>query len=332
VGTAKVEGQKLASDYSVGSTPTIDGTQYTIGIAASDAVTNAQTAITDKAAEVTEISLINNANTAVAKVGEISIDGGDTFYVYKDETGAVQYSDTDGLKYGRDTANTADGTAATYDKTWTDVQNAINAAAGKKVTFTPENSGNIATATSWNVNDDTTDGATIISATKAAQLANEAQGTTQKGSFNITKASSEVANTLSFNLHVGSDADMTNKINVKIDTMNSAYLGIKGLDVVGDGNDGGTAATYAIDAIADAVSKVSAQRSALGAVQNRLEHTIANLDNVVENTTSAESRIRDTDMAEEMVEYSKNNILAQAGQSMLAQANQSTQGVLSLLQ
>lgn len=90
-------------------------------------------------------------------------------------------------------------------------------------------------------------------------------------------------------------------------------------------------ATNAIDTIADAISMVSKQRSALGAVQNRLEHTIANLDNVVENTTAAESRIRDVDMAEEMVEYSKNNILAQAGQSMLAQANQSTQGVLSLL-
>ena len=81
-----------------------------------------------------------------------------------------------------------------------------------------------------------------------------------------------------------------------------------------------------------AISKVSEQRSKLGAIQNRLEHTIANLDNIAENTQSAESRIRDTDMAEEMVEYSKNNILAQAGQSMLAQANQSTQGVLSLLQ
>ena len=91
-------------------------------------------------------------------------------------------------------------------------------------------------------------------------------------------------------------------------------------------------ATAAIDRISEAVQKASSQRSALGAVQNRLEHTIANLDNVVENTTSAESRIRDTDMAEEMVEYSKNNILAQAGQSMLAQANQSNQGVLSLLQ
>ena len=92
------------------------------------------------------------------------------------------------------------------------------------------------------------------------------------------------------------------------------------------------AANASITAIQDAINRVSTQRSALGALQNRLEHTIANLDNVAENTQAAESRIRDTDMASEMVEYSKNNILAQAGQSMLAQANQSTQGVLSLLQ
>ena len=149
------------------------------------------------------------------------------------------------------------------------------------------------------------------------------------GTFKINVGQAKVANSLSFSLHVGADADMTNKIQVDIDSMDSASLGIKGLNVK---DDSGKAATYAIDAIADAVSKVSAQRSALGAVQNRLEHTIANVDNVVENTTSAESRIRDTDMAEEMVNYSKNNILAQAGQSMLAQANQSNQGVLSLLQ
>ena len=150
-----------------------------------------------------------------------------------------------------------------------------------------------------------------------------------KTTYTITKGFATVADTLSFNLHVGADADMTNKITVDIDTMNSANLGIKGLNVT---DATGTAATYAVDAISDAIAKVSSQRSALGAVQNRLEHTIDNLDNIVENTTTAESRIRDTDMAEEMVEYSKNNILAQAGQSMLAQANQSTQGVLSLLQ
>ena len=150
-----------------------------------------------------------------------------------------------------------------------------------------------------------------------------------KTTYTITKGYATVADTLSFNLHVGADADMTNKITVDIDVMNSANLGVKGLNVT---DATGTAATYAVDAISDAIAKVSSQRSALGAVQNRLEHTIDNLDNIVENTTTAESRIRDTDMAEEMVEYSKNNILAQAGQSMLAQANQSNQGVLSLLQ
>ena len=149
------------------------------------------------------------------------------------------------------------------------------------------------------------------------------------GKFTIKQGTVSVKNSLSFSLHVGADADMTNKINVDIESMSSAGLGIKGINVK---DDSGIAATYAIDAIADAISKVSSQRSSLGAVQNRLEHTISNVDNVVENTTSAESRIRDTDMASEMVNYSKNNILAQAGQSMLAQANQSNQGVLSLLQ
>ena len=147
------------------------------------------------------------------------------------------------------------------------------------------------------------------------------------GTFTITKGKVNVKDALSFNLHVGADADTTNKISVNIDSMSSAGLGIKGIKADTEQN-----ATYAIDAIADAISTVSSQRSSLGAVQNRLEHTINNLDNVVENTTTAESRIRDTDMAEEMVNYSKNNILAQAGQSMLAQANQSNQGVLSLLQ
>ena len=166
--------------------------------------------------------------------------------------------------------------------------------------------------------------ASSIGADKAATVKNNGDGT-----FEITQGTVNVKKSLSFSLHVGADADATNKINVNIEAMSAAGLGIKGLSVK---DDSGVAATYAIDAIADAVAKVSSQRSALGAVQNRLEHTIDNLDNVVENTTSAESRIRDTDMAEEMVNYSKNNILAQAGQSMLAQANQSTQGVLSLLQ
>ena len=116
------------------------------------------------------------------------------------------------------------------------------------------------------------------------------------------------------NLNAGNDTTPTTATNSKVFVSSYASAGT------------------AMKTIQSAISKVSSQRSYLGAVQNRLEHTIANLDNISENTQSAESRIRDTDMAEEMVTYSKNNILAQAGQSMLAQANQSTQGVLSLLQ
>ena len=108
--------------------------------------------------------------------------------------------------------------------------------------------------------------------------------------------------------------------------MDAASLGVTGLSVSSHSQAGS-----AMDKIQSAINKVSDQRSLLGALQNRLEHTISNLDNISENTSAAESRIRDVDMAEEMVEYSKNNILAQAGQSMLAQANQSNQGVLSLL-
>ncbi len=170
-------------------------------------------------------------------------------------------------------------------------------------------------------------GATKTSATLSTSASITMSGVSSKV-FTFTKGKANVTEDLTLNLHVGADADMTNKIGVDIQSMSTANLGLNGL-TVSDGT--GVNATYAIDAIEDAIKSVSAQRSALGAVQNRLEHTIKNLDNVVENTTAAESRIRDTDMATEMVEYSKNNILAQAGQSMLAQANQSNQGVLSLL-
>ena len=142
-----------------------------------------------------------------------------------------------------------------------------------------------------------------------------------------------VPDALNVSLHVGADSSNDNKIEMSIESMSSKSLGLVNEDgkLLVDGKDS-TNADKAIDTIAQAIQKVSTQRSALGAVQNRLEHTVNNLDNVVENTTSAESQIRDTDMATEMVKYSNNNILSQAGQAMLAQANQSNQGVLSLLQ
>ena len=144
-----------------------------------------------------------------------------------------------------------------------------------------------------------------------------------------TSALSKDTKALVLSFQVGAETSKENKIDVTMESMSATSIGVKGVKVTGKDS---TNADAAVNTISDAIKKVSSQRSALGAVQNRLEHTIDNLDNVVENTTSAESRIRDTDMAEEMVNYSKNNILAQAGQSMLAQANQSTQGVLSLLQ
>lgn len=126
------------------------------------------------------------------------------------------------------------------------------------------------------------------------------------------------------NLQVGANANQT--ISVSISALKGVTSEALGTHV------SGAAAQSAIKSIQSSITKLSTLRSKLGAIQNRLEHTVANLDNISENTQSAESRIRDTDMAEEMVQYSKNNILQQAGQSMLAQANQANQGVLSLLQ
>ena len=128
------------------------------------------------------------------------------------------------------------------------------------------------------------------------------------------------------NLQVG--AESSQYITVNIDAMDWAAL-----SSASDANAQTASDAAALNqSVKDAIQKLSTQRSNLGAVQNRLEHTINNLDNVVENTTAAESRIRDTDMATEMVKYSNTNILAQAGQAMLAQSNQANQGVMSLLQ
>ena len=177
---------------------------------------------------------------------------------------------------------------------------------------------------------------TLKGSKKAAATTNLADATGNKNA--VTVKSSGI---LTLDLHVGADSTADNQISVDIKQMSADVLGLKtgkssttaaenDTLLVNGSNDEN--ARNAIVSIASALQEVSKQRSALGAAQNRLEHTIANLDNVVENTTSAESSIRDTDMATEMVKYSNNNILAQAGQAMLAQANQSNQGVLSLLQ
>jgi flagellin len=154
---------------------------------------------------------------------------------------------------------------------------------------------------------------------------NRIQSTTQFNTMNLLDGTFSGA-TKQMKLQVGALSGQS--IDFSIANMCATKIGLKKTLSVSTFTKAGS---Y-MKSVQDAIEVVSKQRSAMGAIQNRLEHTIANLDTTSENTQSAESRIRDTDMASEMVTYSKNNILAQAGQSMLAQANQSTQGVLSLLQ
>jgi flagellin len=153
-------------------------------------------------------------------------------------------------------------------------------------------------------------------------LSSEIDRTADNTKFNELDLLSSAAT--DYKIQVGADADQTITISMK--SMRASDLSVASLDV-----STATGANTAITNIKSGIDTLSSMRADLGAVQNRLEHTVKNLDNVVENSQAAESQIRDTDMAKEMVKYSNNNILAQAGQSMLAQANQSNQGVLSLL-
>ena len=310
-----------------GDTVSIGGKNYTIGVEAAD--------VTD---------MLTKAGITDAAGDKVTINGKEYTYCENASDGKTVLTHKGYYETAPDTANAATANPAYADSA------AIAAAKSATISVGTKSITTIDDTKADGIDDNDT---SVITKQKAYELAGkellaanqigDTEGNAEvkngdktdlaynvgDGTFNIKVGQAKVANTLSFSLHVGADADMTNKITVDIETMNSANLGIKGLNVT-DKN--GSAATYAIDAISDAISKVSSQRSALGAVQNRLEHTIDNLDNISENTSSAESRIRDTDMAKEMVNYSKNNILAQAGQSMLAQANQSNQGVLSLLQ
>ena len=177
----------------------------------------------------------------------------------------------------------------------------------------------------------------------ATQSANDTNTTADRTAVQsevnaLTNELSRIASTSQFNTQNLLDGTFTGKnlqvgalenqkITISIRTMNAKALGVNSLDVKSF-----TKAGAAMTLIQKAISKVSGQRSDLGAVQNRLEHTVNNLDNISENTQTAESRIRDTDMASEMVQYSATSIIQQAGQSMLAQANSQTQGVLSLIQ
>lgn len=157
------------------------------------------------------------------------------------------------------------------------------------------------------------------------QLTMEIDSIANKAQFNGTYLLNGSMSTTPKYLQVG--ANSGENMSIKIAKMSASAIGVDKLAVSSH-----AAAASAMTKISSAIKQVSAARSELGAIQNRLDYTINNLQNYSENLTSSESNIRDTDMATEMVAYSKNNILQQAAQSMLAQANQSTQGVMSLLQ
>jgi flagellin len=286
-------GINIGGNLNAGSIVTINGTEYTVA--------------DDDSYDKTENVLYKTQIAALVSDGDKVVIGTQTFVAMTESGTADGVGDNDASVIS---ANHA------YKLIANELRKAssIGADAGDEATI--KTSGNVTIA-----------GGTYDANASTAKAAGDSGQSTQI-TFIINEGKVKVDQGLQLGLHVGADADETNKISFTIDTMNSAGLGIQNLNLV---DNTGAKATYAIDAISDAISKVSATRSSLGAIQNRLEHTINNLDNVVENTTSAESEIRDTDMAEEMVEYSKNNILAQAGQAMLAQANQSNQGVLSLL-
>lgn len=254
-------------------------------------------AVTENVFKKFDVSTLNSVISDTSKISESNdFDSMTGKFTLKFTSGLAEGGTWNGKRIVADSA-----TPTTEEITLTDAKDAELAALNAAITNSKQVTG---TATN--------DGA-------AFQMTSAA---TMKQSYTYAAA-------IDVSLHVGADSTANNRINLSIDSMSASGLHVTGLKV--NGSDA-TNATAAINTIADAIQKVSTQRSALGAVQNRLEHTINNLDNVVENTTSAESQIRDTDMATEMVKYSNNNILAQAGQAMLAQSNQANQGVLSLLQ
>ena len=307
----------FTANLTVGGSVSIAGADYRI----------VETAGNPNGATVNELGTVQDA-VAGNTSDDVTIDGTTyTFNAAKAAGGDPYWTDSNGNEYSAEQLKdlVADGSIVKIGDD--DAINVVDEDADDALTL-EEAVGKMANALRDASSIGGTEAQAACDADEAYDSLEEQEDGSFKFTFTIDKAEAIVQKDLTFSLHVGADADMTNKINVNIEAMDSANLGIKGLNVA---DNTGTAATYAIDAIADAINKVSSQRSALGAVQNRLEHTIDNLDNVVENTTAAESRIRDTDMAEEMVEFSKNNILAQAGQSMLAQANTANQGVLSLL-
>jgi flagellin len=296
-----------ANSSSVTATAAASGTSATFTIVNSDG-TEIATVTVDTNGQFGGVSATITAYTVSAATSSKEV------YSYYDKDGnAISANDLSNYFTASKGASSAAGTANTGSVAATTTTGGTSGAAG---------------ASSGSVSATAAASGASVTARADARKVYDALGKEIKLDSQYVAASDDLTAALSLKFHVGADGTSNNQISINIDALTAKGLGINGLKV--DGTDDSNA-TSAIQTISAAIKQVSKQRSALGAVQNRLEHTIKNLDNIVENTTSAESQIRDTDMATEMVTYSNANILSQAGQAMLAQSNQSNQGVLSLL-
>lgn len=327
-----------AAEVTMPTAPTANGTKITGVEFDTDATGEAQNEVAklirDQGLNITYTSKANGDKFDNA--ASVSLNGTDKYVVAAGDDGLTfTIKDRQGTEIATVTIeNTSVGTGKTTELEGTETISASKATAGYGPNETikyydrdgngiPENALN-----KYFSSTTATDGEVSESPRADAPEIYDALGNKITAAATDVSAKQDLMGALELTLHVGADATANNQISFNIDTMSAKGLGVNGLKVDGS-NDSNALAS--VEIIKEAIQKVSTQRSGLGAIQNRLEHTINNLDNVVENTTSAESQIRDTDMAEEMVRYSNNNILTQAGQAMLAQANQSNQGILSLL-
>ena len=271
----------------------------------------------DRIAEATDFNGIKLLNGNIGGKNVFSASGGTGMTSLTIKGGNLDTAGTGTISFNTSGATTQSGSKLTT---------AVSGVTFKQVSTTGDkNKGTI-------IFEAVVDTSSLTDANKA--LAEKYKGVTVTVGHNaITTDGSGVSKTMAsgigkdLDLQVGDTNDTHQKVSVTIGNMNSKSLGI---DTISIGEQG--AAGEAIKAIKDAINTVSSTRGDLGAIQNRLEHTINNLGVTAENMTAAESRIRDVDMAKEMMEFTKNNILSQAATSMLAQANQSPQGVLQLLQ
>ena len=309
---------KAIRDALVGQTITVDGQDLTAKAGGSDTQI-----IFEAATQTTSTGMTTAAGSGISITGVAGTVGGSARVDGSASTATLNFS-------GRVGADLIGGSVTIGETTYSFVEKEADAAAGTKAIVLAQNATAAeiaqALADAGAADTDYTFAADGNGSVTVTEVGTPAADTSGKNNFSGEAITVKFAN-VGMNLQVGDTADTYNKIKVSIADMSTDGLEITDISV---GNQ--TSASQAIDAIKKAINTVSSVRGGLGAAQNRLDHTINNLSVMQENIQDAESTIRDTDIAEEMMAYTKNNILIQSAQAMLAQANQVPQGVLQLLQ